>query len=142
VFVWSTFITFSLTIWVNAIKISKKHEFMWEAKTPKTSVINWLAFQYKWINCSLHDTQLTYRQHVCRTIWNDVWSRQKEGSYVTSKQTRLLNQSEDWIVCVSLVMYTCIVWRNMLSLICRSIRRHFKRFVDTLIYIIILILHH
>ena len=44
-----------------------------------------------------------------------------------------LGQSEDWIICVSLALYTCNVWRNMLSRICRSIEHHFKCSVNTIL---------
>jgi len=44
-----------------------------------------------------------------------------------------LDQSKDWIICVSLETCTCIVWRNILSRICRSIGRHFKCSINTLI---------
>jgi len=56
------------------------------------------------------------------------------SSYVTLRyNVRHLGHSEDWLVFVSLTTCTCNVWRNALSRICRSIGRHVKRSVDTLI---------
>jgi len=42
-------------------------------------------------------------------------------------------QSEDWICCVSLATRKCDVWHNVLCRTCRSIWRHFKRYVNTVI---------
>jgi len=44
------------------------------------------------------------------------------------------SQSEDWTFCVSLATRTCNVWYKLLSPICQSTGRHFKHFVDMLIY--------
>jgi len=73
---------------------------------------------------------LTYRQSICQT---DIRSQQKAGSWLTSQQKRYLDQFNDWFVCVFLATHTCIVWPHTLFCICRSIGRHFKRSVDTLI---------
>ena len=48
---------------------------------------------------------------------------------------RHLDQYKNWIACVSLATRTRFVWRNMLSRICRSIGRYFKRSVDTFIFL-------
>ena len=79
--------------------------------------------------------QLTYRH----TLWNDVWCSDKwwEIKYRHNVQCHL-GQSENWIFCVPLVTPTWNVWRNVLSRICRSIRRHFKHSVDTLIAVFII----
>jgi len=55
------------------------------------------------------------------------------------RQRRHLGQSEDRICCVSLVTRTCTVWRNVFFFlyISRSVGRHFKCSVDTLILILI-----
>jgi len=70
---------------------------------------------------------LLYQQPVCQTIWNDVWSYKRRKITTRHNAQHLLSQLDDWIVRVS-----CNVWCSMLSHICRSIRRHFKRSDDTL----------
>ena len=57
--------------------------------------------------------QLAYWQHICQTIWNDVWSKAVN--------------CEDSICCVALARRRCNIWYNMLSCIYGSIGRHFKR---------------
>ena len=49
------------------------------------------------------------------------------------KFRRHLGHSKDWIIFKWVVKSTCNIWRNVLSCICRIIKRHFKRYVDTLI---------
>ena len=65
--------------------------------------------------------QLTDRQSVCLTIWNDAHNKRRE--FTLPYNVRHLGQSEDWIFCLSLVTPT---WHNVLSRIYRSIRRHFN----------------
>jgi len=77
--------------------------------------------------------KLMYRQSVCQTVWNDVMSDNRQEFTLRQYVQQHLSQSEDWIFCVSMVTCTCDVSYNTLSCICRSIKRHFKRSVDTLI---------
>ena len=55
---------------------------------------------------------LTYRQPVCRTIWNDVWSDKMRGNYVTSYRTTSFGPIRK-LNCLSVASF------------CRSIERHF-----------------
>ena len=72
-------------------------------------------------------------QTVCRCIWNDIWSNKRREFTKHHYEQHHLGQSEDWIVCVYLATCACNIWCNILSLISRSIRRHFKCSADMLI---------
>ena len=69
---------------------------------------------------------------VFRTIWIYVFVVQITGGELHNVIT------EGWIFCVSLATRTCNVWLNKLSRICWSIKRHFKRSFNTLIFLLLL----
>jgi len=75
--------------------------------------------------------------NLCRTIWIDIWSK-KRREIITHKIIRA-NQKTKSFVYRWLVMRTCTGWCNMLSCICRIIKRHLKRSVDMLILLLLLL---
>jgi len=75
---------------------------------------------------------LTYRQYVCRSIWNDVFFEEMWAFTFGQKEQRHLGQPEDCLFCASLVTCTCNVWRNAFSRNCWGIWRYFKPSLDTL----------
>ena len=78
--------------------------------------------------------EITYWRPVCQTIWGEVWSRQKAGSFIYCHNAQQqLVESKYFIVCALLATGTFILWRNMLTSICQSTECHFKHSVDMLI---------
>lgn len=77
----------------------------------------------------------TYRQPVCLTICNLTKGR-KLRKFITHNIICANLKTEPFF---SLIFRTCNVWHKMLSRIYRTIRRHFKHFVDTLISVFIVL---
>jgi len=75
-----------------------------------------------------------YHLFVWPSEWREVAT--KGGRLRYSITHNVIDQSKNWIVCVSLASRTCIVWHNMLSRICWSTGRHFKHSVDTSITVV------
>ena len=85
------------------------------------------------VSLIIFEWQLTFQQSICHTTRYDVWDNNRREVTKRHYAQRHLSQSEDWIFCVSLATRTGNERRYALSRICRSIGRHFKRSVDTLI---------
>jgi len=73
--------------------------------------------------------------NLCLTIWNDVLCDIMQKFTLCHNVQHHLDQSENWIFCISLVLHTFIVWQNVISRMCQSIGRQFKCSVDTLIIV-------
>jgi len=73
---------------------------------------------------------LTY-QLVCWTTWNDVKSGTKGGTLRNVITHHVIWTNQKTVSFLFLPIWTCNVWRYMLSRICQSIERHFKRSFDT-----------
>jgi len=73
---------------------------------------------------------LTYRQPVCHTVWNEVWSEKRRENTLRHNTQ---HHSKEWFVCLLLAMCTCIVWKKCFPTFFQIIGHHFKRSVNTLI---------